>query len=104
MIREALKEEEEIEEGYRLDHKELLLMAVATSIDALAVGVTFACTGYTLFTQLLLPLVIIGLTSLLFSLAGYHLGHRFGAGIAQRIKPELIGGLILIAIGLKILL
>ena len=81
-----------------------LLLAVATSIDALAVGVTFACTGYTLFTQLLMPLVIIGLTSLLFSLAGYHLGHRFGAGIAQRVKPELIGGLILIAIGLKILL
>ena len=103
MVWESFDDDEEHHFNPRRLHTQLLL-AVATSIDALAVGVTFACTGYTLFTQLLLPLVIIGLTSLLFSLAGYHLGHRFGAGIAQRIKPELIGGLILIAIGLKILL
>ena len=81
-----------------------LLLAVATSIDALAVGVSFACTGYTVLSQLTLPLIIIGVVSFLFSIMGYHLGHRFGRTITKRMKPELIGGLILIAIGLKILL
>jgi putative Mn2+ efflux pump MntP len=81
-----------------------LLLAIATSIDALAVGMTFACTGYVVLQQLISPLVVIGLVSFLFSLAGYHLGCRFGRSIAKRMRPELIGGLILIAIGLKNLL
>lgn len=81
-----------------------LLLAIATSIDALAVGISFALTGYGALSQLTLPLVIIGLVSFLFSIAGYHLGRRFGKPITKRMKPELIGGLILIAIGLKILL
>ena len=81
-----------------------LLLAVATSIDALAVGISFACTGYTMLSQLTLPLIIIGVVSFLFSIMGYHLGHRFGKPITKLMKPELVGGLILIAIGLKILL
>ena len=81
-----------------------LLLAVATSIDALAVGVSFACTGYTQLSDLTLPLIIIGIVSFLFSIMGYHLGHRFGKPITKLMKPELVGGLILIAIGLKILL
>ena len=81
-----------------------LLLAIATSIDALAVGISFALTGYGALSRLTLPLVIIGLVSFLFSIAGYHLGRRFGKPITKRMKPELIGGLILIAIGLKILL
>lgn len=81
-----------------------LLLAVATSIDALAVGISFACTGYTALSQLTLPLLIIGLVSFLFSIAGYHLGRRFGKSITHRLKPELIGGVILILIGLKVLL
>lgn len=81
-----------------------LLLAIATSIDALAVGMTFACTGYVVLQQLVSPLVVIGLVSFLFSLAGYYLGCRFGRSIAKRMRPELIGGLILIAIGLKNLL
>jgi putative Mn2+ efflux pump MntP len=80
-----------------------LLLAVATSIDALAVGISFALTGYTILSQLTMPLIIICIVSFLFSLAGYHLGRRFGQPIRKRTKPELIGGLILIAIGLKIL-
>ena len=80
------------------------LLAVATSIDALAVGVSFACTGYTQLSDLTLPLIIIGIVSFLFSIMGYHLGHRFGKPITKLMKPELVGGLILIAIGLKILL
>ena len=48
-----------------------LLLAVATSIDALAVGISFACTGYTSLSQLTLPLLLIGLVSFLFSIVGY---------------------------------
>jgi putative Mn2+ efflux pump MntP len=81
-----------------------LLLAIATSIDALAVGISFACTGYTALSQLTLPLLIIGLVSFLFSITGYHLGRRFGKSITRRLKPELIGGVILILIGLKVLL
>ena len=80
-----------------------LLLAVATSIDALAVGISFACTGYTAVGQLTLPLIIIGVVSFLFSLIGYQLGTRFGHSIARRLKPELFGGIILIGIGVKIL-
>ena len=81
-----------------------LLLAIATSIDALAVGISFACTGYTVLGQLILPLIIIGVVSFLFSLIGYQLGTRFGRSIARRFKPELIGGIILIGIGVKILM
>ena len=81
-----------------------LLLAVATSIDALAVGISFACTGYTAVSQLTLPLIIIGVVSFLFSLIGYRLGARFGRSIARRLKPELFGGIILIGIGVKILM
>ena len=80
-----------------------LLLAIATSIDALAVGISFACTGYTAVGQLTLPLIIIGVVSFLFSLIGYQLGARFGRSIARRLKPELFGGIILIGIGVKIL-
>lgn len=80
-----------------------LLLAVATSIDALAIGISFACTGYTAVGQLTLPLIIIGVVSFLFSLIGYRLGARFGSSIARRLKPELFGGIILIGIGVKIL-
>ena len=81
-----------------------LLLAIATSIDALAVGISFACTGYTAVGQLALPLIIIGVVSFLFSLIGYRLGARFGRSIARRLKPELFGGVILIGIGVKILM
>ena len=81
-----------------------LLLAIATSIDALAVGISFACTGYTAVGQHTLPLIIIGVVSFLFSLIGYRLGARFGRSIARKLKPELFGGIILIGIGVKILM
>ncbi len=81
-----------------------LLLAIATSIDALAVGISFACTGFTELSQLTMPLLIIGIVSFLFSIFGYHLGRRFGKAITRRLKPELFGGIILVLIGLKILL
>ena len=84
--------------------KTQLLLAIATSIDALAVGISFACTGYDSLSQLTLPLFIIGLASFVLSLVGYFLGRRFGRIITRRLKPELFGGVILILIGMKILL
>ena len=84
--------------------KTQLLLAVATSIDALAVGISFACTGYETLSQLTFPLVIIGIASFILSLLGYHLGRHFGSIITRRLKPELFGGFILILIGVKILI
>ena len=81
-----------------------LLLAVATSIDAMAVGVSMAVTGYDTLHSLGLPLSIIGLVSLLFSLFGHWLGIRFGRSISRRFSPELLGGIILVLLGLKILL
>ena len=103
MVWESFGDDEEQHFNPRLLSTQLLL-AVATSIDALAVGISFACTGYTNLSSLTIPLFIIGIVSFLFSIMGYHLGRHFGRAITKRMKPELMGGLILIAIGLKILL
>ena len=82
----------------RLDLKELLMLAVATSIDALAVGITFA------FLQVsILPAVAtIGLITLSLSFAGVVVGNRFGTRFQK--KAEIAGGVVLVLIGLKILL
>ena len=80
-----------------------IILAVATSIDALAVGISFACVGYRHFVQLTFPLIVIGLVSLVSSIAGSLLGVRFGKTIVRKFRPELIGGVILIFIGFRIL-
>ena len=80
-----------------------LLLAVATSIDAMAIGITFACTGYERMESLVLPLIVIGLFSFFLSIAGFLLGSRFGDAVNRKIKPELLGGIILVGIGIKIL-
>lgn len=104
MIREAFSSEEEEHQHFNPNLlRTQLLLAIATSIDALAVGISFACTGYQQLSQLVLPLVIIGVVSFLFSIIGNRLGTRFGKAIAHRLKPELLGGIILILIGVKIL-
>ena len=95
------------EEGQHFNPRRLqtqLLLAIATSIDALAVGISFACTGYEQLSQLWMPLAVIGMVSFLFSLLGYWAGYHFGRGIISRFKPELIGGMILILIGVRILM
>ncbi|MBO4263555.1 MAG: manganese efflux pump [Bacteroidales bacterium] len=102
MIYGAFREEAESVMDPRI-LKTRLLLAVATSIDALAVGISFACTGYDSLGKLWLPLLIIGLASFLFSIAGSWLGIRFGEVVNRRIKPELLGGIILLGIGIKIL-
>ena len=102
MIKEAFEDEKEPSfnpQNLRVQ----LLLAVATSIDALAVGISFACLGYSSAIALVIPLFIIGLVSFIFSMVGYVLGVRFGNRIARRLKPELLGGAILVAIGFKIL-
>jgi putative Mn2+ efflux pump MntP len=76
----------------------LVVLAIATSLDALAVGLSLALLRVTI----LLPSSIIGLTAAAFAVVGVHLGHRFGSHLEKR--AEVIGGLALIAIGLRILL
>lgn len=80
-----------------------LLFAVATSIDALAVGISFACLGYKNVDQLAVPLAIIGVCSFVMSILGNVLGVVCGKSIVKRLKPELIGGIILLLIGFRIL-
>ena len=103
MIKESFEEEQEPSFNPRHLRTQLLL-AIATSIDALAIGISFACTGYHQLVQLTVPLWIIGIVSFLFSIFGYVLGVRFGRSIARRLRPELLGGIILVVIGMKILL
>lgn len=103
MIRDAFSYEEDAHHFDPTDWWTGIVLAVATSIDALAVGISFAVTGYATLSSLLMPLVVIGLGSFLLSLLGHWLGRRFGAGIRRRLKPELLGGIILIAIGVKVL-
>ena len=81
-----------------LDLKELLLLAVATSIDALAVGVTFSF----LHVAILPAISLIGIITFFLSLIGVCIGFRFG--IRLKSKAELMGGVVLILIGTKILL
>ncbi len=82
-----------------LDIKELVLMAVATSIDALAVGITFA---FYKDTNIFLNITIIGITTFVLSFMGVAIGNKFGTKFKR--KAEISGGIILVLIGLKILL
>ena len=98
MIREALSKEV-CQENDSLDWKTMLLMAVATSIDALAVGITFA---FLPDTNILAAVLFIGLITFSLSTVGAKIGNIFGA--KYKSKAELAGGLILILLGAKILL
>lgn len=101
MIRESLsKEKREEEETDSVSHKELLVLAVATSIDALAVGVTFSMLE--LAVSIGAAVALIGCTTFVISLAGVYVGNVFGA--KYKSKAEFVGGAILILIGVKILL
>lgn len=101
MIRESLsKEEKEEAEMGAVSHKELLVLAVATSIDALAVGVTFSMLE--LAVSVGAAVALIGCTTFVISLGGVYVGNVFGA--RYKGKAEFVGGAILILIGVKILL
>ena len=97
MIREACSGECE-QESSSLDFRTMFLLAVATSIDALAVGITFAF----LNVHIIAAVLFIGLTTFLISAAGVRIGNVFGT--RYKAKAEFAGGLILILLGVKILL
>lgn len=107
MIKEAVSKEEE-KANDSLGFKVMLTMAVATSIDALAVGVTFACVPVSIMNfvgdllNTLLGAVIIGVTTFVLSCIGVKIGNIFG--LKYKSKAELAGGIILICLGIKILL
>ena len=97
MIRESFAREDDLPDG-SFRPKAMLPLAVATSIDALAVGVTFAFLG----VRLLPSVSLIGLLTFLISAAGTWLGHL--SGVRFRKPAERTGGLLLILMGVKILL
>lgn len=101
MVYESIKggdDDEESSHQDKLDIKELFMLAVATSIDALAVGVTFAF----LEVSILPSITLIGITTFVISVGGVVIGNRFGS--KYKNKAEIAGGMILILIGLKILI
>lgn len=97
MIREAFGDEKD-EKSSNNDAKTMFLLAIATSIDALAVGVTFAFLQVGIWKAIL----IIGITTFVFSFTGVAIGNFFGAKYSK--PASIIGGIILILIGTKILL
>lgn len=98
MIYEALKDDD-FEKEYKnpLSFNTLLVLAIATSIDALAVGVTFA----TINAPVIFASLIIGVVTYIISFLGVYIGSKFGNLLGN--KAEIAGGLVLIAIGIKIL-
>ena len=97
MIREAFGDEDD-KNSSKNDIKTMFLLAIATSIDALAIGVTFAFLQVNIWTAIL----IIGVTTFIFSFVGVTIGNFFGSKYSK--PASIIGGVILILIGTKILL
>ena len=99
---EALKPAEECDEVKELDAplniKELFILAIATSIDALAVGITFAFLSYPIVEAI----SIIGVVTFIICIAGVYVGNFFGS--KYKNKAEFAGGAILVILGLRILL
>ena len=100
MLWDAFHDEGEEDESVadRLDLCELFMLAIATSIDALAVGISFSF----LQIDIVVAALIIGCTTFVLSLVGVVVGNRFGARFEK--PSQIAGGIVLIAIGLKILL
>lgn len=96
MIKEGLGQEEEVDAN--MDFKSMLILAIATSIDALAVGVTFAF----LEVSIIPAISFIGVTTFIFSAVGVKIGSLFGT--KYKSKSEFCGGIILILIAIKIVL
>ena len=108
MIREAFKNEEE-EESDALRPAEMFMLAVATSIDAFAVGTVFAFSPIKLLPgnpgglrNVVPGVIVIGITTCLLSAAGVWIGNRFG--LKYQKKAQIAGGVILLAIGLRLLI
>lgn len=99
MLKEAFSKEEEESCGCDLSFKTMLVMAVATSIDALAVGISLAMAGN---VNIWVAIALIGVTTFVLSGVGVKLGNVFGSRFEK--KAQIAGGCILILLGLKILL
>ena len=99
MLWEAFRGGEDVgPDTEKLDVKELFMLAIATSIDALAVGIGFAF----LQVDIVIAITVIGITTFVLSIIGVMVGNRFGA---RYEKPStIVGGIVLILIGHKILL
>lgn len=97
MIKESFDNEDE-KKNDKVDFKTMIVLALATSIDALAVGITFAFFD----VNLLLAVAIIGIITFIISILGVKIGNKFGDKYQN--KAELIGGIILVILGIKILL
>ncbi len=97
MIKESFDKEDN-KKNDRVDFKTMIVLALATSIDALAVGITFAFFD----VNLILAISIIGVITFIVSLLGVKVGNRFGDKYQN--KAELMGGIILVLLGIKILL
>jgi putative Mn2+ efflux pump MntP len=98
MIREALSKEEDKPADSSFGFRTMLVLAIATSIDALALGISFAFLG----TNLWRAILVIGLTTFAFSVVGLLIGKKVGTRF--HAGAEILGGVILILIGVKILL
>lgn len=98
MIKEACSKDDEEEVRANLDVKTMFMLAIATSIDALAVGITFAF----LSVNLVHAVTFIGITTFILSAVGVGIGNIFGT--KYKAKAEIAGGIILILLGIKILL
>lgn len=96
MIKESFGKDEKVDSS--MDVKSMLLLAIATSIDALAVGVTFAF----LQVQIVPAVSFIGVITFIFSAVGVKIGSLFGT--KYKSKAELFGGIVLVLIGIKILI
>lgn len=102
MIIESFKDEEEKRFNPRR-YRVIFTLAIATSIDALAVGISFSCMGYESAASLYYPLAIIFLVSFVMTAIGLGLGLKFGNGFAKRLRAEMWGGIILVLIGCRVL-
>ena len=97
MVKEAFNKESE-NRNDNVDMKTMLVLSIATSIDALAIGITFAC----LKIHIVMPVITIGLITFIISVIGVKIGNQFGDKYGK--KAEIMGGVILILLGIKILL
>lgn len=95
MVRESRAEEEKLDDSFTVST--MLLLAVATSIDALAIGVTFAFLG----VNIIEAIILIGITTGIISGVGLKIGNVFGS--RYKSKAEMAGGIVLILMGIKIL-
>ena len=98
MIKEAFSKEDNTKCNDNVDFKTMVVLAIATSIDALAVGITFAF----LNVNLPLTIILIGVITFMLSMIGVKIGNKYGNKYEK--KAQIAGGIVLILIGAKILL